>query len=203
MFGCDFDGQTVLIAGAGCPAGPPLADRMSAAGARVIVMDRDEASVMKIAAQAPRQIEALRLDVTREDHCRYFGRIWEDEPIAALVHLQALRNPARPGQALRSIAMLSLALRAGLEAGTASATYLFDEQGESAESDAMRAAFCQIAPSLQRKLGLSGAKVNGIALAGNEAETGWGPVFAAICVLAGQAGVDMGGAVLPLLPRSH
>ncbi|MEM1414924.1 MAG: glucose 1-dehydrogenase [Myxococcota bacterium] len=63
----DFDGKTVLITGAASGFGKLLAEKLSAAGARLALGDLDAEGLEAMRGSLPGEVLAERVDVTRED----------------------------------------------------------------------------------------------------------------------------------------
>lgn len=148
-------GKTVLIASAGCAVGLTLAGGYSRAGAGVIAIDRDERRNISLARLNPSRIETLRLDVLRPRQCRDFGGIWQDTPIDLLIHLQALRDPDRLGDAITSIPTLTRALAPGLRQGQGKVIFVYSGAPDDAPAEdlAYRAALGELAPLMQAEMG--------------------------------------------------
>ena len=198
-----FENRTILMAGAACAAGAVLATFYARSGARVVLIDQDEAAILTIARRFPERIDALRFDVMRPDLCRRLGQLWEDEPISALIHLQALRSRTGPGAHLTSIETLSLALAPGL-GGQGRVAILYPvPDGQSAAGKAALAAYEAMPATLQDRLGGQGVLVNALRLpqvSGRAARQA--DLIHATAFLTRPDGARLGGAVLPLLPRS-
>lgn len=195
-------GRTVIIAGAGCAAGSVLAHGFAEAGARVVVIDREETAVLPLAASAPDRIDALCLDILRPEMCRQFASIWDTEPLAALIQLQILRHGDRPAMAIRSVAEMARALQPGLAATGGQILYLCDSEAEDATTQSFRGAFERLAPVLQRQAA-AGVAVTGLALPpGGLGAVGEAAFVQLVMALEDLPGAQIGGALLPVLPRS-
>ena len=198
-----FEDRTILIGGAACATGAALGAFFARAGARVVLIDRNEAAILDIARRHPNRMDALRLDVMRPDLCSRLGELWEDEPIAALIHLQMLRHRAGPGAHLASVEALSDALAPGLgQTGRIVMVYAAPNTA-SATAVAGFAAYDRLPVALQDRLGGQGIVVNALRLPpGGEKAVLRADFTRAIAFLSRPGGVRLGGAVLPLLPRS-
>ncbi|MCZ0810872.1 MAG: hypothetical protein ACQEVT_06630 [Pseudomonadota bacterium] len=204
MPGREFSGQTVLIAAAGCEQGVALGHAFCAAGARVVLVDRDEARIIEIATLARDQIEPLALDPLRPDLCRRLGEIWADEPLAALIHLQPLRHPERIGATIGAIPALTRDLAGALRAGQGSVLTLFAAPNALAGVDRQLfdQALSALPGTLQGKLGARGIRVNALRLPASRSESvAEKDLIAASMFLCGARGRAVGGALLPLQAR--
>lgn len=105
-----FSGKAVLLVGAGCVLGTVLARVYAQQGARVILMDRDETRIRKVAAQLSLKVETLAMHCFDAAKRRHFAEIWADEPLAGLIHLQAVRYPEEEGAAISSVVAFTEAL---------------------------------------------------------------------------------------------
>ncbi|RKT34060.1 hypothetical protein BXY70_0063 [Roseovarius halotolerans] len=200
----EFSGQTVLIAAAGCEQGVALGHAFCAAGARVVLVDRDEARIIEIATLARDRIEPLALDPLRPDLCRRLGEIWADEPLAALIHLQPLRHPERIGATLTAIPALTRDLAGALRAGQGSVLTLFSAPNALAGVDRQLfdRALSAMPETLQGKLDARGIRVNGLRLPASRCESvPEQDLTAAALFLCGVRGRAVGGALLPLRAR--
>lgn len=63
----DFAGSTALVTGGGSGIGLRVVERLWAAGAAVVVADRDEAALDRLTAERGERIHPVVVDVTRED----------------------------------------------------------------------------------------------------------------------------------------
>lgn len=201
----EFSGKTVVIAGAGCDVGIALAHGFSRAGARVVLMDRHEAAILEVATLARDRIEPLALDPLRLDLCRRFGEIWADEPLEVLIHLQPLRHPDRLAVAMSCIPALTRDLARALRAGRGRVLVLFPSPMPLAgiERRLMDEALCALPGMLHDKLGAHGICANGLRLpAGVDDIRSMQDLVSVVMFLCGPRGGAIGGALLPLWPRS-
>ncbi len=202
----DFSGKTALIAGAGCDVGIALAHGFRGAGARVVLLDRDAARISDAAALAADRIETLALDPLRRDLCRKLGDIWGDEPLDILVHLQALRDPGKTGQVITGITGLTRDLARGLRAARGRVLTVHAAPPGLAEADQVLfdRMLSALPETLQARLGRHGVRVNALRLPGpaDTAATHRDLVDLAL-FLCGPAGGAIGGALIPVWPRSH
>ncbi len=154
-------GPTVLIAGAGCATGLDLAAMLAAKGASVIVLERSDARALALGRLDPARIETLTLDVFRPAACRRLGAIWAETPVDLLLHLQPLREPARPGAAVAAIPALTRALWPGLARGAGEVVILAcaSEADAAPETHAYDAALRALVPLMQAEAG-GRARVN-------------------------------------------
>ena len=205
MPGVDLSGKTVVIAGAGCEVGVALAHGFVRAEARVVLVDRHEAAILEVATLARDRIETLALDPLRSDLCQRFGEVWADEPLHVLVHLQPLRNPERLADALRSIPALTRDMARALRAGQGRVLVLFHAPVHLAGIDRrlLDRAMAGLPEMLDDKLGAHGIRCNGLRLPDSLSQRGViQDRVATVTFLCGPSGGAIGGAVLPLRPRS-
>lgn len=132
MDATDLRESVVVILAAGCAVGRDLAQMVARAGARVVVVDSEEAEVNAIARLAPERIEALHLDVLNPSHCRIFCEAWGDEPLDLLIQCQPLRAPHRPGAAVQAIPAIAEGLAGGLARGRGCVVMLYRAAPEAA-----------------------------------------------------------------------
>ena len=197
---CDFADKTVVLAAAGCAPGRALALAYADRGARVIVLDREEARAHAIAAENPARIDSLRLDTLHPAACALFARIWEAEPIDVLIHLQPLRQPDRPGAATQAVPALTRALRAGIEAGDGRVLFLYRaaDAAVPAEMRCFALALGHLAKAMQAELGSARLAVNGLKLDPGLTEDDTGPILRPAFFLTGGKGRNTAGTVLPV-----
>ncbi|WP_101066249.1 hypothetical protein [Roseovarius salinarum] len=199
----NLEGRTVLIAGAGGPAGGDVVRAFSDGGARVVALDRDEPAVLALARAAPRRVEPLALDPMRPAPCRLLGEVWADSPLHALVHLQALAVPARPGTAIQSVAALTRALGPALVAGSGRVVIAHAAAGADApaEASAFAPAFARLATGLDATGPWPAGRVNAVCLPPC-ALSGAPPAAArhAMLFLASDLADGIGGGILRVVP---
>ena len=191
-----------MIAGAGKDRVADLARCLATNGIRVVVMDRDEDSVLRIAREAPGRIEPLQFDELRPDHCALLRRIWAEEPLILLINLQILRHASYPAMAMRSVIELTKALQPALRAGRGQSIYMFPDLGDDTMTRSLHGAYRKLACALQAELADHGVAVNGVMLPPGGFEAIDPERLAeSLSLLMHPRATRFGGTVLPLLPR--
>ncbi|SHM17939.1 hypothetical protein SAMN05443432_10589 [Roseovarius litoreus] len=205
MRGVEFSGKTVVIAGAGCEVGIALAHGFGRVGARIVLMDREESTLLEVATLARDRIEPLALDPLRADLSAQFGEIWADEPLDILIHLQPLRHPDRLAAAMSSIPALTRDLARALKAGQGRVIVLFSAPTPLAGIDRalLDKALSALPGMLHDKLGVHGICCNALRLPASVGDIcSMEALVSTVMFLCGPHGGAIGGALLPLWPRS-
>ena len=205
MPGVEFSGKTVVIAGAGCEVGIALAHGFCSAGARVVLLDSDEAGILEVATLARDRIETLALDPLRSDLCKRLGEIWADEPLDVLIHLQPLRHADRLAAAMSSIPALTRDMARALRAGRGRVLVLFHAPMPLGGMDRalLDKALSALPAMLHDKLGAHGICCNGLRLPASGVDSQvMKDLASTVMFLSGPHGGAIGGALLPLWPRS-
>ncbi|WP_397541490.1 hypothetical protein [Roseovarius salis] len=166
-----FADSTVLVAGAACDVGVELCHAFAGAGARVVAVDPDEASVLGLGRHAPDRIDTLALDVMQPVACRRLGNAWADEPLHVLLHLLPLRSLSHPAAAMAAAETLTRALSTGLRAGRGRVLIVAAGAPRDASVTAglLHDATRRLAPALQVRHASGGVTVNAILLPGEGA----------------------------------
>lgn len=121
----NFKDKVIVVLAAGCTEGRELSRMVANAGARVVVVDREESVGNNIARFSPDRIEALRLDSLNPAHCQLFNDTWGREPLDLLIQCQPLRAPERLGASVKAIPVIARGLANGLKKGRGRVVVLF------------------------------------------------------------------------------
>ena len=172
----------------------------------MVLLDRNEARMVDTAALACDRMETLVIDPLRADLCRRLGEIWCDEPLDVLVHLQALRDPQKIAPAITAIAGLTRDLARALRAARGRVLTVFAAPSNLATVDhaLYDRALGGVPDALQSRLGSHGVRANALRLPGPTADAISDSDLVELALfLCSEAGGAVGGAVLPIWPRSH
>ncbi|WP_371224456.1 hypothetical protein [Roseovarius sp. 2305UL8-3] len=195
-----FNGKTVVLAGAGCPAGDALASGFASAGARVVAIDRNECRVLDIAARDPERIDPLRLDILDPDQTALFANIWQDEPLNVLIHLQPLRHINDLAKAIPSVLSWNNRLSPGLKAGQSRVVVLFQDMPDAAKprQRAFLPALERLARTLQSDFEGTGVTVNAVRLPAQSSATITTNLLRVVTWLTGPPSPHLSGSLLGL-----
>lgn len=90
------DGRTALVTGGGGPLGRAFALALADAGARVILVGRNERALAEAAAKAGEAARTAVCDVSDPDSVRALAAALADEDVSLLVNNAGVAGPVRP-----------------------------------------------------------------------------------------------------------
>ncbi|MFZ7090658.1 hypothetical protein [Primorskyibacter sp. 2E233] len=127
-----FKDKVAVVAGAEHPLGVSLVRRLAGFGATVVAIGSDEGHLRALAAERPKRIEPLPLQIGGRDVLRLLQEAWADEPLDMYIDIFPLCEAmalAETRDVFSRSASLAAAFAPGIRAGRAQAILTFPQEG--------------------------------------------------------------------------
>ena len=110
----------VFVLAAATPLGRAIVRHYASSGARVVVVDHDEAALLELSREYPSLIEPLAMSTCKPEVFECLEEVWQDHPVDLVVNLLPLIAPTHTSAQMKWLATVFRTLLRGLAKGRGS-----------------------------------------------------------------------------------